>query len=386
MRSTTSVLIATLFAACVAPVSSPPPQYGQAGQPPHGGQDGYGDPNYGGPPPQGDPNHGGPPPPRGGGGYGGGRPPRGCGSGNIAFAKPARQSSASQWSTSRDNDASGGVDGKKTGGFGFHTSHEAQPWWEVDLGQMCELGQIVIFNRLDCCRERATSLRVLGYDGRDWQVLYMNNGTPFGGVTDNRPLVINVAGRSASVVRIQLTASGNEYLHFDEVEIYGAGGSVATGPATPPSGPPPVASCGSGNIALGGQARQSSNSQWSKQGNDAQGGIDGKKTGGFGFHTSHESQPWWEVDLGRLCPLRTLRIYNRMDCCGTRAASLQVSVSNGRDWQVVYRHDGSAFGGSTDGRPLVVDLGGRPGQVVRLQLTAPGVEYLHFDEVEIESR
>jgi hypothetical protein len=312
-----------------------------------------------------------------------------CGGGNLALGKPARQSSQSTWS--KPNDSQGAVDGIKNGGFGFHTENEARPWWEVDLGQSCAIGQIVLYNRLDCCADRAGSLSISVSSGNgDWETIYTHSGASFGG-TDGRPLVIDAGSRTARIVRVQLSATA--YLHLDEVEIFGAGsGAVAspqpvsppaTNPVTPPS-QPTLASCGPGNIALGRPARQSSQSQWSNA-NDAQGAVDGKKTNGFGFHTATESQPWWEVDLGRVCPLGRLRVYNRMDCCGERARSLQVLLSSdgGGTWQTAYRHDGSAFGGN-DGRPLVVDLGGKPGRIVRIQLTTN--DYLHFDEVELESR
>src|SRR5439155_9446357 len=34
------------------------------------------------------------------------------------------------------------------------TSHELDPWWEVDLGQVADLDEIVLWNRTDCCSER----------------------------------------------------------------------------------------------------------------------------------------------------------------------------------------------------------------------------------------
>jgi hypothetical protein len=374
-------LVLVLLAACVVQPASAP----KAG---YGGGTGYAQP-----------------PSSSGGGPGSGAVGASCGRGNIALGKPAQQSSTSQWS--KPNDSQGGVDGQKTGSFGFHTNAETSPWWQVDLGASCALDQIVIYNRLDCCSERAATLQILiSNDGGTWQTLYTHNGAPFGGVTDNRPLIVNATGRAARFVRLQLTA--NAYFHLDEVEIYGGTGSgvaqqpspppplappappapPATTPA-PPVTPPPatVASCGSGNIALGKPARQSSTSQWSKPRNDSQGAVDGVKDGRWGFHTSQEAQPWWEVDLGRVCPVKTVRIFNRLDCCSERATSLQILVSRGDgSWEVAYKNDGKAFGGVTDGKPLVVDLGGRAAQVVRIQLTAPGNEYLHLDEVEIESR
>ena len=36
---------------------------------------------------------------------------------------------------------------------------------------------------------------------------------------------------------------------------------------------------------------------------DAAGAVDGIKTGQWGFHTAHESNPWWQVDLGEITPV-----------------------------------------------------------------------------------
>ncbi|MBM3890533.1 MAG: hypothetical protein FJ388_15585, partial [Verrucomicrobia bacterium] len=33
-----------------------------------------------------------------------------------------------------EQDALGGVDGIRTGQWGFHTENELNPWWQVDLG------------------------------------------------------------------------------------------------------------------------------------------------------------------------------------------------------------------------------------------------------------
>lgn len=76
--------------------------------------------------------------------------------GNLARGRPASQSSTSQWSHAED--PQGAVDGAITGGFGFHTNAEANSWWQVDLGTFLPVGEVRVFNRLDCCGERALSL------------------------------------------------------------------------------------------------------------------------------------------------------------------------------------------------------------------------------------
>ncbi|MEW6712770.1 MAG: discoidin domain-containing protein [Candidatus Riflebacteria bacterium] len=135
----------------------------------------------------------------------------------LSAGKTARQSSVSQWSNA--NDSQGGVDGVKNGGFGFHTASQPNPWWEVDLGAVAKLNEIVIFNRIDYNPERSRTIQVLlSGDGKTWQTFYKHDGTIFGG-KDGRPLRVSLKGSLARFVRLQLAEE--TYFHLDEVEIFG---------------------------------------------------------------------------------------------------------------------------------------------------------------------
>jgi hypothetical protein len=117
---------------------------------------------------------------------------------------------------------------------------------------------------------------------------------------------------------------------------------------------------------------------------DAPGGCDGIKDGRFGFHTGEEDQPWWQVDLGKVVSLGRIVVFNR---CGyaERACDLQVLVSeHGGNFYQVYEHDGTAFYGYSDHKPLVVSAAGVRGRYVRLQRA--GKDYLHLDEVEVYAK
>ena len=116
---------------------------------------------------------------------------------------------------------------------------------------------------------------------------------------------------------------------------------------------------------------------------DAAGGVDGVKTGKWGFHTLYEEQPWWQVDLGKSMPIDRVLLYNRCDGNFARRNGRIILLlsENGKDFRPAYRHDGSVFLGKPDAKPLTVSLGGRPARFVRLQL--PGKAYLHLDEVEV---
>jgi mono/diheme cytochrome c family protein len=141
------------------------------------------------------------------------------------------------------HDAAGGCDGVKDGGQGFHTEKQDQPWWQVDLGKSQPLARVVIWNRCECA-ERAAWLQVcLSDDGRSWRTVYRHDGHTFYGFSDNKPLTVQLTNQPARLVRIQLP--GNEFLHLDEVEVFGP------------------ADAGK-NLALLRPANQSSLSVWSK--------------------------------------------------------------------------------------------------------------------------
>jgi hypothetical protein len=116
---------------------------------------------------------------------------------------------------------------------------------------------------------------------------------------------------------------------------------------------------------------------------DAQGGCDGVIDGRYGFHTSGDDKPWWQVDLGETVPIDRVVIFNRCDGnVQQRAARLEIALSaNGQDWTTAYQHAGTVFSGQTDGKPLSVPLSGATAKWVRIQL--PEVGYLHLDEVQV---
>ncbi len=136
---------------------------------------------------------------------------------NVALDCVAIQSSSFEGG---EPTPSGAVNGVRNGRFGFHTSLELDPWWMVDLGSRTVLSDIVVFNRLDNdCSGRAASLCIsLSNDGVSWDELYMHDGSTFGGV-DGKPLVVTCDRAVARFVRLVL--NDYQYLHLDEVEVYG---------------------------------------------------------------------------------------------------------------------------------------------------------------------
>ncbi len=143
------------------------------------------------------------------------------------------------------DDAAGGCDGVTNGRWGFHTGQDANPWWQVDLGQPQPISQVRLWNRADTegsARRASKFLILLSPDGKAWREVYQHNGQVFYGyrMPDRSPLVVKLTNAEARFVRVQLP--GTEFLHLDEVEVIGQRG---------------------GNLALNQPAEQSSVSQWS---------------------------------------------------------------------------------------------------------------------------
>lgn len=138
---------------------------------------------------------------------------------NLALNKPACQSSFSHWSKLLESSCA--VNGVKTGEYGFHTEKEYRPWFQIDLEEIYSLSSVEIYNRGRAgtvVADRATSLSVnISTDGVNWDCVYAG-GVSFGGILDNRPLVVRCINSKARFVRLQL--ADENYLHLDEVEVY----------------------------------------------------------------------------------------------------------------------------------------------------------------------
>jgi hypothetical protein len=143
---------------------------------------------------------------------------------NVALNKPSWQSSVYEDATVNPlthRMVGGGNNGVRTGGYGFHTQHEAQPWWMVDLLTPHHITEIHIFNRRDPATAiRANTLEVFASsDMGNWVKLFSRTDpSPFG--LDGAPLIVRntFSDRPFRFVRLHLRDSS---LHLDEVEVYG---------------------------------------------------------------------------------------------------------------------------------------------------------------------
>jgi len=141
---------------------------------------------------------------------------------NRALNCPATQSSVSEWSRypTPEADARGANNGRITGGAGFHTAFEDSPWWQVDLGSAFAISRAVIYNRMDH-RERCTRLSISGSaDGGTWSLQAVKLDDALFGGLDGNPYVFHFSPPFTARF-IRLTLIGENFLHLDEIEIYG---------------------------------------------------------------------------------------------------------------------------------------------------------------------
>jgi len=288
-------------------------------------------------------------------------------SGNMAFGKLATQSSTYVAST-----ADLAVDGHTNGDYAANslaiTNLEHQPWWQVDLGSVRQIGAVILRNRTDCCGDRLSNFYVLVSDN------------PF--ASADLTTTINQAGvssfytadpvgiskeigvyRSGRYVRVQL--AGDNHLQLAEVEVKGGANR---------------------SMALSRTVSQSSTG-W---GADAFRAVDSNTSGNWNdnslSHTNFEHQPWWQVDLGGVRQIGTLILWNRTDCCGSRLSNFYVLVSdnpfNSTNLTATINQSGVSSYYTADPVGTSKEIAVyRSGRYVRVQLA--GDDYLQLAEVEV---
>ncbi|GAA4115624.1 hypothetical protein GCM10022393_15850 [Aquimarina addita] len=130
----------------------------------------------------------------------------------------ALNGAASQSSTGYQGIASRAIDGDTNGayfdGSVTHTNTENNAWWQVELDAQENIGEIIIYNRVDCCEERLSDFTVIVTDSS-------NNETYRQAVTTipDPSLTIDAGGALGKIVRIQSNLSDSP-LSLAEVEVY----------------------------------------------------------------------------------------------------------------------------------------------------------------------
>ncbi len=144
----------------------------------------------------------------------------GVGTTNLAFGKPATQSS-NYYKTDRYR-ASQAVNGNTRGVWYTssitHTQYEQGAWWQVDLGSQKKISQIIIYNRTDCCVDRLSNYQVSISDKADFSThTYQQD---FHVVPNPKKIIqLDASGKQGRYVRIQLL--DKNYLSLAEVQVMG---------------------------------------------------------------------------------------------------------------------------------------------------------------------
>ncbi|MDT4981840.1 MAG: hypothetical protein QOG07_3719 [Pseudonocardiales bacterium] len=142
---------------------------------------------------------------------------------DVAQGQPATQSS-----TAFDSPAAHAVDGNTSGSYGSgslsHTDYNTNAWWQVDLGSSQQIASINLWNRTDCCADRATDYWVFVSSTPFDNTLTPAQQAAQPGVwsshqsgTMGRPTQLPVA-TSGRYVLVQL--AGTNYLALAEVQVF----------------------------------------------------------------------------------------------------------------------------------------------------------------------
>ncbi len=151
---------------------------------------------------------------------------------NCAPTNLALNGTATQSSTYGDGVPGLAIDGNTNGSGGpwgsnasiSHTQSEANAWWQVDLGEIIDIGNINIWNRTDCCGNRLNNYHVFVSDVpfTSTDPIATNNQM---GVSDflqsqtaGSPSNISI-GRTGRYIRVQRIGVG--ILHMAEVQVFG---------------------------------------------------------------------------------------------------------------------------------------------------------------------
>uniref|UniRef100_A0A3B3ZRW1 Fucolectin tachylectin-4 pentraxin-1 domain-containing protein n=1 Tax=Periophthalmus magnuspinnatus TaxID=409849 RepID=A0A3B3ZRW1_9GOBI len=230
--------------------------------------------------------------------------------GSIRMLNVAGNGIADQSSTIWNSSAQNAIDGKRMTEFNLGscslTDMESDPWWKVDLGNTFKIHSVII-----------TSSNMIEYS-LDGIEVWINKPDPnensirCGRIHQfpvSRSWYVSCDNKRGRFVTLRLY--GNRNLSLCEVKVY----------TTEYDYPQP-------NVAVKGQAVQSS-TLYPAAANRA---IDGRRdtyyTESSCSHTQEETAPWWRVDLGQIFVVSTIKVTNRGDCCPERLDGAQIHIGN----------------------------------------------------------
>ena len=146
---------------------------------------------------------------------------------NKALGKPATQSSEG-WGGAPGRAVDGNTNGQWAGASVTHTNGD-NAWWEVDLLDTYDIGEIVLWNRLDCCSERLVDFTITVLDA-DYAIVFEEGGLD---ALSQASFTLEDVASSGQYVRISMPGA---FLSLAEVQVFEEepGPSVATVSWDPP--------------------------------------------------------------------------------------------------------------------------------------------------------
>ena len=278
---------------------------------------------------------------------------------NVATGGTASQ--VCNWS-STSHLASEAIDGDTDGVFSngsiANTCSVTNAWWQVDLGNVYRIVDIIVWNRTDDHTQRLSDSDVLiiANDGStEMDSKYIGDSTNVASFPFNYGN--GVLGR---YVKVQLR--GTNQFGLAEVEVIGS----------------------SSNVARSGTASHSceriGDPAPAQRAND--GNTDGNFANGSMSHTYEENaDAWWQVDLGRMHKIETIIVWNRTDCCTFRLSNSDVQVLADDGVAII---DSKTIGDSTNIASFTFNYsssGSVEGRYVKVKTNT--INYLALAEVEV---
>lgn len=130
---------------------------------------------------------------------------------NLALGKP-RDQSATDYGGDASRAVDGNVNGAWSGSSVTHTANVAQAWWHVDLEQQENIGEVIIWNRTDCCSERLSNYVV---------ELLNDAGDVVSAIPVSSTSVKTIVDFEGTLGRfVQVRLKGSNYLSLAEVEVF----------------------------------------------------------------------------------------------------------------------------------------------------------------------
>ncbi|KAJ1174186.1 hypothetical protein NDU88_006009 [Pleurodeles waltl] len=223
-----------------------------------------------------------------------------------------------------------------------HTDLDIEPWWMVDLGRVYQISFVVILNRGDCCSDRLNGTEVrIGNSDKDGGTRNRRCGkiTSLGlGETVN----LNCTGMKGRYVTVTIPGRVG-YLTLCEVQVHGVpapANATETGEPVEESEEKETSSIveetknllkhsnAAPNVALAGQAYQSSILGRATPDKANDGSLANNNDNGRCAHTQQEIEPWWTVDLMSTYKVFSVAVTVPANCSTEQLSGAQIRVGN----------------------------------------------------------